>query len=86
VDTGLLISCCRVLKHDFFQYYYDEEPLDAFRQKTLQEWNDRLHSLEKEISSKNTLLERNDELLAIQRKYIAELESKIAELKREGGT
>ncbi len=77
VDTGLLLSCCKVLKHDFFQYYYDEEPLNVFREKASEEWEGRLHSLEQEIESKKLLLERNEELLALQRKYIAELEDKI---------
>lgn len=74
VDTGLLLACCKIMNHDFFQYFYEEEPMRTHRQEMIDEWNAKLDALNNEIAHRDQLLSKNEELLELQRKYIAKLE------------
>ena len=70
----------KALNHDFFAYYYEEEPLKSFRDKEIAEWTDKIDALNRELSTKDQLLAKNEEILSLQRKYIGELEAKVARL------
>ncbi len=76
VDTGLLLACCKILNHDFFQYLYEEEPLETFRQLEIARRTEEMDALNREINHLHCLLKKNEELLELQRKYISELEAK----------
>ncbi len=77
IDTKLLIEICTVLNYDFMAFYYTRPPLLAFKQREINEWESKISTLVKEIKDKDILLGKNDEILDLQRKYIAELEAKI---------
>lgn len=77
VDTGLLLACCKILNHDFFQYYYEEDPMHTLREDEIAAWNAKLDTLRDDITQRDQLLEKNEELLSLQRKYIGELEQKL---------
>lgn len=80
IDTELLRGITGALNHDFFAYYYEEEPLKSFREKEIAEWTAKIDNLNRELSTKDQLLAKNEEILSLQRKYIAELEAKVARL------
>ncbi|MGJ1342190.1 hypothetical protein [Sphingobacterium sp. 1.A.4] len=81
IDTELLKSISRELNHDFFSYYYEDEPLKSFRDNESKGWLKQIENLQEELAAKDTLLEKNEEILSLQRKYITELEEKIARAK-----
>lgn len=83
IDTELLKEISGKLNYDFFAHYYEEEPLKSFRDKEVSEWVDKIEGLNRELVAKDQLLEKNEELLALQRKYIAELEDKLKRLEGE---
>lgn len=83
IDTELLKDITRALNHDFFALYYEEEPLKSFREKEISEWTDKIEALNSELWAKDKLLEKNDEIISLQRKYIAELEEKLKRLEGE---
>ncbi|HEX7904907.1 MAG TPA: hypothetical protein VF487_13605 [Chitinophagaceae bacterium] len=69
INTDVLLKFCSAFKHDFFQYYYNVEPLKSLSKseiKKLREENQDLH-------------------LAIQRKedLVKDYERKIALMKEE---
>jgi len=66
VDTGLLFSCCKILNHDFFQYFYEEDPLKTFKENRTLSEADELNSLKKEIKVKESLIELQKELIFTQ--------------------
>jgi len=80
IDTELLRDITEELDHDFFAYYYEQEPLKSFREKEIAEWTTKIDDLNQELSLKDQLLAKNEEILSLQRKYIAELEAKVARL------
>lgn len=80
IDTELLRDITKELNHDFFAYYYEEEPLKSFREKEIADWTEKIDDLNYKLATKDQLLAKNEEILALQRKYIAELEAKVARL------
>ncbi len=77
IEVELLRKIVTILDHDFFAYYYEEEPLRKFKEAEREEWDNELKRLTTEMSYKDDLLEKNAEILSLQRKYIAELEEKL---------
>lgn len=76
IDTALLLAISNALQHDFFQYYYANEPLKSFREA-------ELSSLHKEIEvAKNTIIEK-ESFIITQTKYLSTLEDYIHLLKEK---
>ncbi|MEN5057153.1 hypothetical protein [Sphingobacterium kitahiroshimense] len=78
IDIELLKVISVQLDHDFLEYYYESEPFKTFRALKEKEWEQKINILENELASKDKLIEKNEELLLLQRKYIAELEEKLS--------
>ncbi len=77
IDIELLKEIALVLNHDFLAYYYDDDPFKAFRDLEINKWEQKTRILNEQLDLKDTLLEKNEEILLLQRKYIAELEEKL---------
>ncbi|WP_262250374.1 hypothetical protein [Parapedobacter soli] len=59
--------------YQFYQPSFGQQPVAQLP-------NDLLGNLNRELSTKEQLLAKNEEILSLQRKYIAELEAKVARL------
>ena len=73
VDTELLLVCCRVLSHDFFNYYYSEEPLATFRKAEVDNWIEQIKTLTERLAIEQNHSIIKDELIANQRENIKHL-------------
>lgn len=83
VDSPLLLLCCKVLNHDFFQYFYDEYPLRSFKEAEIEKWQSKISHLSAELDSKNGLLEIKDELISTLNKRALDQEDVIRLLKEK---
>jgi len=81
IDIELLKQITQVLNIDFFAKLYEDEPLKAFKENEVQEWQEKLYQLNIIIDNKNEALSQKQELIETQRKLINELESKLNRLK-----
>jgi len=64
IDTDLLLKLCEVLQYNFFEHYYDEEPLKSMR-------SEELEVFKKLVDELTTSNERKDEKIADLNKIIA---------------
>lgn len=78
IDIELLKVISQQLEHDFLGYYYEDEPFKTFRKLEENEWEQKISALQNESRSKDKMIEKNEEILLLQRKYIAELEEKVS--------
>ncbi|WP_312362424.1 hypothetical protein [Sphingobacterium sp.] len=78
IDIELLKVISVQLDHDFLEYYYESEPFKTFRDLKESKWAQKVNILENELASRDKLIEKNEEILLLQRKYIAELEEKLS--------
>jgi IS30 family transposase len=76
IDTQLLQSISKALNHDFFRYYYDEEPLKSLREFEMKEITAEIQQLKAEITLK-------DVSINIQNKYVQSQEDVIRLLKEK---
>lgn len=83
IDSSLLLLCCKVLDHDFFQYFYDEEPLLSFKQDEIQRWQSRLDRINEEKEGLKYLTEVQKELIETQRDDIKNLKALLKEREQE---
>lgn len=73
IDTPLLLLCCKVLKHDFFQYFYSEEPLSSFKKAENDKFQSKIDSLSKNLAIAEELIQTQKELISSQRDEILRL-------------
>ena len=81
VDTELLLACCKVLNHDFFDYYYRQEPLLSFKEDENIRWNERIEILNNQLQKEVKLNMVQAELIANQRKNIKHLELLVKKIR-----
>ncbi|MET4081541.1 hypothetical protein ABIB40_001490 [Pedobacter sp. UYP30] len=77
VDTELLLACCKVLNHDFFGYYYSQEPLLAFKVDEDNRTMERIEVLKGQLDREVKLNFVQEELIANQRENIKYLEQLV---------
>ncbi|WP_104384692.1 helix-turn-helix transcriptional regulator [Sphingobacterium sp. HMA12] len=77
IDIELLKEIALVLNHDFLSYYYQDAPFKVFKELEVSNWEQKVDDLNEQINLKDILLGKNEEILLLQRKYIAELEQKL---------
>lgn len=77
IDIELLKVISEQLNHDFLEYYYEDEPFKTFRDLKEREREQKINILKNEIVSKDKLIEKNEEIFSLQKKYITELEEKL---------
>ena len=97
IDSDLLLSISKALAKNVFAYFDDKEPIASFKKAELDEWNSKIEKLHAEIENLQTvdrlqderiqdLLKRiadQEEIAVLQRKYIGELEAKMARLENK---
>ncbi len=81
VDTELLLACCKVLNHDFFDYYYCQEPLLSFKENENNRWNERIENLNNQLQKEVKLNMVQEELIANQRENIKHLELLVKKIR-----
>ncbi|QIH31495.1 MULTISPECIES: helix-turn-helix domain-containing protein [Sphingobacterium] len=77
IDIELLKEIALVLNHDFLAYYYNEGPFKVFRDLEISNWEQKINELKEQLNLKDSLLDKNEEILLLQRKYIVELEERL---------
>ena len=60
--------------------------LQSFREKETTEWTEKIDNLNRELTAKGQLLAKNEEILSLQRKYIAESEGLLWRICIAGAT
>ena len=83
IDSSLLLACCKVLDHDFFQYYYDFEPLLKYKQAYIKQWQDKLDAISESLEKAEYALDVQKELTETQRQLLIERDKEIALLKNK---
>lgn len=74
IDVRLLCRISGALEYDFFQHYYEEEPLKLLRQNEVKKLQDEIQLLK-------TSLEQQQQEIKKQQKYTDSLEDRIQLMK-----
>lgn len=74
IDVRLLCRISGALEYDFFQHYYEEEPLKSLRQNEVKKLQDEIESLKANIDNQQQELKK-------QQKYIDSQEDRIQLMK-----
>ena len=74
IDTGLLTDISAAIGYDFFQHYYEEEPLKSLHQGGIKEWQDK-------VEARNQTIKQLQQEIENKQKYINSQEDVIALLK-----
>ena len=76
IDTDLLLSICKATNHDFFNYYYQTEPLKTFRENELEIMRKRIEELELSTKQKDSYISLQTEYIKNQNEVIRLLQEK----------
>jgi hypothetical protein len=82
MDTDLLRSISRALVHDFFSYYYKEEPLKTFREVEMKGIVEEIAELKRDLHVKNEFIKTQDKYVQSQEDVIRLLKEKEQFLNR----
>ena len=74
IDTQLLLKLCVVLEYNFFEVYYNEEPLKTMRQKEVEAFNNEIRALQITIRQKDERIRDLEEIMNSNKKVISLLE------------
>lgn len=83
-DTGLLLTLSDKLDHDFFQYYYQEEPLSRMRKDELNELQSELEALKITLGQREIYIKKIEETVSDKANIIELLKDKIKLLESSG--
>lgn len=78
IDTDLLIKLTEVLGYDFFQHVYENDTLKGFKELELGVFKSQITQLKDENELLKSLVAKNDQIIELQFKRIAELEEKLS--------
>jgi hypothetical protein len=76
INTDTLLKFCTALNHDFFQYYYEIEPLKSFSKK-------EIDKLKQENAEFRSSIERKEDLIKDFERKILILKEGNSELKQK---
>jgi plasmid maintenance system antidote protein VapI len=76
IDTNLLLEISKALKHDFFKYFYEEEPLKELREKEMIAITIEIENLKREVAQKEEMLLTNNRYIQSQEDVIRLLKEK----------
>ncbi|ANI88857.1 hypothetical protein A9P82_05865 [Arachidicoccus ginsenosidimutans] len=76
IDTELLLSICKATNHDFFNYYYQIEPLKTFRKNELAELKKEIEVLKNQLAQKENQVSAQAENIRNQNDAIRLLKEK----------
>lgn len=74
IDTETLLKLCKVLEFDFFELYYNEEPLRGMRNKKIDELKNENSELKTQMDLKNDYIHDLKEIIAAQKERINMIE------------
>jgi len=76
IDTNLLLEISKALNHDFFKYFYEEEPLKELREKEMIAITIGIENLKREVAQKEEMLLTNNRYIRSQEDVIRLLKEK----------
>ncbi|GGH65340.1 hypothetical protein HNQ91_002101 [Filimonas zeae] len=85
IDTAKLLQLSVILKYDFFEHFYQEEPLKALRNDIVTQQQQEIEALNKSLAECNKTLVLYDELF-LKSKRVDELEEEKARYFRPNET
>lgn len=74
IDTQLLLKLCVVLEYNFFEVYYNEEPLKSMREKEVESFTNEIKALQDTIRQKDDHIKYLEEIKSSNNKIISLLE------------
>lgn len=77
ISVNRLLKLSLHLNKNLFEYYYDKEPFNSFRQEEYNELNQKIIQLETFLEQKTQSIIDKDKIIAFQEKLIAELTEKL---------
>jgi transcriptional regulator with XRE-family HTH domain len=83
IDTQLLLKLCSVLEYDFFDAFYQEEPLKSMRKKETDAFNAEVSALQNVIKQKDERIRDLEEIMNSNKKVISLLEEEKAQYKKK---
>lgn len=78
ISINRLLKLSLHLNKNLFEYYYEKEPMLAFRKNELSTLFQKIDSLENSIEQKIKAITDKDKIIEFQEKYINELEKKTS--------
>jgi transcriptional regulator with XRE-family HTH domain len=70
IDTELLLKICEALEYNFFEHYYNEEPLKSMRNEELLRLQDTVKKLNAELTLKNESINTLNYMTEVQKENI----------------
>ncbi len=83
-DTGLLLTLSDKLEHDFFQYYYQEDPLNRMRKDELKELQSQVETLKITLDQREVYIKKIEETVSDKANIIELLKDKVKFLEASG--
>jgi transcriptional regulator with XRE-family HTH domain len=77
IDTGLLVAISGVLEYDFFQHYYEEDPLQSISGRESDQLKARVVQLETLLAKNEAEMKRLAKELAAQEKIVLLMEAQV---------
>lgn len=77
IDSELLLQISKELNKNVFSYYDDKEPIASLRKAEIESLRSEIDQLKHENGILKSLIQKNDLIIGLQSKYIAELEEKL---------
>jgi transcriptional regulator with XRE-family HTH domain len=74
IDTQLLLKLCAVFEFNFFELYFQEEPLKSMRNKELEKMQSEINSLQDALSQREQRIRDLEESINDKKKMISFLE------------
>lgn len=86
IDTAKLQQLTEILEHDFFQHFYEEEPLKKYRDSKIALLEERINELERDVETQSEFAKVYKELSHNQRKRLIYMEEEKAKYWKDTGT
>ncbi len=83
IDTQLLLKLCVVLEYNFFEAFFNEEPLKTMRKKEIDAFNGEIKALQNIIKQKDERIKDLEEIMNSNKKVISLLEEEKEMYKRK---
>ncbi len=83
IDTQLLLKLCVVLEYNFFEAFFNEEPLKTMRKKEIEAFNGEIKALQNIIKQKDERIKDLEEIMNSNKKVISLLEEEKEMYKRK---
>jgi transcriptional regulator with XRE-family HTH domain len=86
IDTDLLLKICEALEHNFFEYYYSEEPLKSMRTEQMKKYHEENARLNRDLHEKTESMRVLRDLVETQKENMQFKEKEIKYLTGKAGS